>query len=110
VLIDEETWESIGDPVTVDCIARRLFVLKEAIGGKPGGAKAATGIIQSNIEAAYLHTDAHKAALRLYLLSLTGRLKPQDEPVQLINGAIERSMAQIEPTRKGRRGRRGASE
>jgi hypothetical protein len=102
VLIDEETWEAIADPVTVDCIARRLFVLKEAIDGKHGGAKAAAEIIQSNIEAAYLHTEAHRAALKLYLLSLTGRLKPQDEPLQLINGAIERGMAQTEPARKGR--------
>jgi hypothetical protein len=102
LLIDEETWEAIGDPETVDCIARGLFVLKEAIGGKPGGAKEAAEIIQSNIEAAYLHTEAHRAALRLYLLSLTGRLKPQDEPLQLINGAIERGVAQMEPSRKGR--------
>jgi hypothetical protein len=102
VLIDEETWEAIGDPDTVDCIARRLFVLKEVINGKPGVAKQAAEIIQSNIEAAYLHTDAHKAALKLYLLSLTGHLKPRDEPLQLINGAIERGIAQMEAARKGR--------
>jgi hypothetical protein len=109
VLIDEETWEAMGDPDAVGCIARRLFALREAIGGKPGGAKEAAEIIQFNIEAAYLHTEAHRAALRLYLLSLTGRLKPQDEPLQLINGAIERGMAQMEPARKGRasRTRRG---
>jgi hypothetical protein len=102
LLIDEQTWRAIGDPAVVDSIARRLFVLKEAIGGKPGGAKEATAIIQANIEAAYLHTEAHKAALRLYLLSLTGRLKPQDEPLQLINGAIERGAAQSGPARKRR--------
>jgi hypothetical protein len=102
VLIDEETWEAIGDPDTVDCIARGLFALKEAIGGKPGGAKEAAEIIQSNIEAAYLHTEAHRAALKLYLLSLTGLLKPQDEPLQLINGATERATAQMAAARKGR--------
>ena len=44
----------------------------------------------SGIELIYLHTDAHKAALKLYVLSLEGQLKPQDEPLQLINAAIER--------------------
>jgi hypothetical protein len=38
----------------------------------------------------YLYTDAHKAALKLYVLSLAGELKPQDEPLNLINAAIER--------------------
>jgi hypothetical protein len=63
----------------------------------------------SSIEAAYLHTSAHKAALKLYLLLLTGHLKPEDEPLQLINGAIERGAAQIKLEGKGRkRGRGGA--
>jgi hypothetical protein len=102
LLIDAETWEAIGDPDTADYIALRLFVLKEAIDGKPGGATEAVEIIQANIEAAYLHTEAHRAALRLYLLSLTGRLKPQDEPLRLINAAIKRGAAQMETARKGR--------
>jgi hypothetical protein len=102
LLIDAETWEAIGDPNAVDCIARSLFILKEAIDGKPGGAKEAVEIIQANIEAAYLHTEAHRAALKLYLLSLTGRLKPLDEPLRLINAAIERGVAQMETVRKGR--------
>jgi hypothetical protein len=38
----------------------------------------------------YLYTNAHKAAVSLYLLSLEGELKPQDEPLNLINAAIER--------------------
>jgi hypothetical protein len=36
----------------------------------------------------------HKAAIELYVLSLEGTLKPQDEPLNLINAAIERGRRQ----------------
>lgn len=109
LLIDEQTWQAISDPATADLIARRLFVLKEAIDGGADGAREASDAILASIEAAYLHTDAHRAALRLYLLSLTGHLKPQDEPLQLIGGAIERGAARVELAGKAgvkRKGRR----
>lgn len=102
LLIDEETWQAIGDPATADSIAYRLFALKEAIDSGTDGAKEASAAVLAEIEAAYLHTDAHGAALRLYLLSLTGRLKPEDEPVRLINGAIERGAAAADAARGGR--------
>ena len=86
LLIDEETWQSINDPKTAEYIARRLFVIKEAIDSGPDGAREVSSAILADIEAAYLHTDAHRAALKLYLLSLMGQLKPEDEPLQLING------------------------
>ncbi|HJQ30575.1 MAG TPA: hypothetical protein VJ866_00270 [Pyrinomonadaceae bacterium] len=101
LLIDEETWQAIDDPKTAEYIARSLFVIKEAIDRGADGAREAGGVILANIEAAYLHTDAHRAALRLYLLSLTGQLKPEDEPLRLINGAIERGAMLIEVARKG---------
>jgi hypothetical protein len=106
-LLIEETWQAIHDPKTADLIARGLFILKTAIDNGPGGAKEASDAILANIEAAYLHTDAHRAALRLYLPSLTGQLKPEDEPLQLINGAIERGEARIEVARKGMTKRKG---
>jgi hypothetical protein len=102
LLIDERSWQAIHDPKTADFIARALFILKEAIESGPGGAREASEAILANIESAYLHTDAHRAAVKLYLLSLTGQLKPEDEPLRLINGAIERGVAQIKLTRKGR--------
>jgi hypothetical protein len=55
-----------------------------------------------NIESAYLHTEAHRAALGLFMLSLTGQLKPEDEPLRLIGGAIERGRAQVETARNAR--------
>jgi hypothetical protein len=103
LLIDERTWRAINDPKTAEYIARRLFVLKEAIESGPEGVREASEVILANIESAYLHTDAHRAALGLYLLSLTGQLKPEDEPLRLINGAIERGRAQVELARKEKR-------
>ena len=106
LLIDEQTWRAVNDPQTADFIAHGLFILKEAIDSGPDGAKEASAVILANIESAYLHTDAHRAALKLYLLSLTGQLKPEDEPVRLINGAIERGTAQINLTKKERVGKK----
>jgi len=102
LLIDEPTWRAIDDPKTAEYVARVLFVIKEAIESGPEGAREASEEILANIEAAYLQTEAHRAALRLYMLSLTGRLKPEDEPLRLIGGAIERGKAQVEMARKAR--------
>lgn len=106
LLIDERTWWAIDDPRTAEYFARVLFVIKEAIESGPEGAREAGEVILANIEAAYLHTDAHKAAVRLYMLSLTGRLKPEDEPLRLIGGAIERGRAQVELASKAKGKRR----
>lgn len=100
LLIDEQTWRAIDDPRTAEYIARTLFVLKGRIEAGPDEVREASEAILANIEAAYLHTDAYRAALKLYLLSLTGQLKPEDEPLQLINGAIERGARRVELARK----------
>lgn len=102
LLIDEATWQAIGDPRTAEYIARRLFLIKEAIDSGPEGASEASEVLLVNIEAAYLHTEAHRAAVSLYLLSLTGQLKPEDEPLRLINGAIERGARRVEVAEEGR--------
>ena len=96
LLIEDQDWKAIDNPVIADLLARGLFILKAAIDRGPEGAREASEAILTNIESAYLHTHEHRAALRLYLLSLTGKLNPKDEPLQLINGAIERGVAQIE--------------
>ncbi|HEV2707260.1 MAG TPA: hypothetical protein VGV59_15170 [Pyrinomonadaceae bacterium] len=41
----------------------------------------ASQTLLNGIELIYPHTTAHQAALKLYLLSLEGDLKPQDEPL-----------------------------
>lgn len=102
LLIDERTWQVINDPKTAEYIARALFVIREAIGSGPEGVREAGEVMLADIESAYLHTDAHRAALGLYLLSLTGQLKPEDEPLRVINEAVERGRAQVELERKAR--------
>jgi hypothetical protein len=51
----------------------------------------ASKTLLDSIEVLYLYTDAHKAAVKLYVLSLAGNLKPQDEPLNLINAALKRA-------------------
>jgi hypothetical protein len=96
LLADDKTWTAILEPALcqdtagVEALALLLFTLKRAIDSGPEGARRASQTLLHGIELIYLHTDAHKAALKLYVLSLEGTLKPQDEPLQLVNAAIER--------------------
>jgi hypothetical protein len=95
-LADEEDWAAIlvpalcQDAAAVECLARLLFAIKRAIDSGPEGAMRASRALLDGIEAIYLHTNAHKAAIKLYVLSLEGNLKPQDEPLNLFNAALER--------------------
>ena len=96
LLADDTTWMAIlepalcQDPVAVECLARLLFTIKKAIDSGADGVRQASRTLSHGIELIYPYTNAHKAALELYLLSLEGNLKPQDEPVNLINTAIKR--------------------
>jgi hypothetical protein len=109
LVVDHEDWTAILEPAlcqdsaAVECLARLLFTIKEAIESGPDGVEQASRALLVGIESAYLYTDAHRAARKLYLLSLTGELKPQDEPLQLINEAIKRSMIEGELRKKKRR-------
>jgi hypothetical protein len=97
LLADDQTWLNILEPelckdvAAVECLARLLFVIKKEINSGNEGVKRASRILSEGIEAIYLYTNAHKAALKLYVLSLEGELKPQDEPLNLVSAAIERS-------------------
>lgn len=102
LIADHEDWAAILEPAlcqdsaAVECLARLLFTIKKAIDNGPDGVEQAGRALLAGIEAAYLYTDVHRAALKLYVLSLTGHLKPQDEPLQLINGAIKRAAIECE--------------
>jgi hypothetical protein len=100
-LADEEAWIAILEPTlcqdaaAVECLARLLFTIKRAIDSGPEGAMQASQMLLDGIESIYLHTKAHKAAVNLYVLSLEGHLKPQDEPLNLINAALERGRSRL---------------
>lgn len=99
-LADEDTWRAILEPslcedsAALELLARLLLTLKKAIDSGPEGASRASRTLLSGVESIYLYTDTHKAARNLYVLSLTGNLKPQDEPLRLINAAIERAISE----------------
>ncbi|MFL6281913.1 MAG: hypothetical protein ACJ74Q_01950 [Pyrinomonadaceae bacterium] len=96
LLADDQTWINILEPelckdaAAVECLARLLFVIRKEINNGSEGVKRASQILSKGIEVSYLYTNTHKAALELYVLSLEGELKPEDEPLNLINAAIER--------------------
>jgi hypothetical protein len=100
LLADEQTWAAILEPAlcqdeaAVELLARQLFTIREEIESGPEGATQASAMLLDGIELMYLHTKAHKAALKLYMLSLEGNLKPEDEPLNLINAALERGRSQ----------------
>jgi hypothetical protein len=107
LLADDETWTAILEPdlcrnsVAVETLARLLFEIKKAISSGPEGIIQASNTLQNGIEQIYLHTDEHKAALKLFLVSLDGNLKPQDEPLRLVNAALARAVGQArQPHRK----------
>jgi hypothetical protein len=113
-MIDREEWTAILEPAlcqdsaTVEFLARLLFRIKNAIESGPDGVAQASRALLIGIEEAYLYTDAHKAAQELYLISLTGQLKPQDEPFRLINEAIRRGTVEGEPGRKRRKSKKNS--
>jgi hypothetical protein len=99
-LTDDTTWHTIlepalcQNPAVVECLAQLLFTIKKAIDSGTEGVIQASQTLSHGIELIYPYTDAHKAALDLYVLSLEGNLKPQDEPLRLIKAALERGRSQ----------------
>jgi hypothetical protein len=99
-LLADETWLAILEPelckdsAAVECLVRLLFILRREINSGSAGVKRASKILSNGIDVMYLYTDAHRAALELYVLSLAGELKPQDEPLNLLKAAIARGKGQ----------------
>lgn len=100
VLADNQTWINILEPelckdaAAVESLARLLFIINREINSGPEGVIRASKILSNGIDVVYLYTKAHKAALELFVLSLGGGLKPQDEPLNLITAAIKRGQQQ----------------
>ena len=102
LVADDQTWINILEPelckdaAAVECLARLLFVIKKEINSGNEGIERASEILSKGMEVIYLYTNTHKAALELYVLSLEGELKPQDEPLNIINEAIKRGITKRE--------------
>lgn len=100
LLADDETWTAILEPAlcqdtaAIDCLARLLLTIKKAIDSGAEGVMQASQTLSQGIRCIYPYTDAHKAALELYVLSLEGELRPEEEPLQVLNAALERGRTQ----------------
>src|SRR2546423_6227974 len=97
-----------GDEHSPEALAHLFIILREAVAGGLEGINRTSSTLAAAVELTFTHSRAHAAALRLYLLSQEGQLKVEDEPVRLINAAIERSTAGARARKTPGRGKRGA--
>jgi hypothetical protein len=102
LLLDRETFASKietilgGDPCAPDALAGLFVELRQAIESGLAGINRTRETLAMGVELAYLHTRAHGAAVRLYHLSQEGQLLVQDEPLTLLDAAIERTAARTD--------------
>lgn len=82
-----------GDAHSPEALAHLFIQFAQAIAGGLEGINRTLNTLRAAVDLIYPHSRAHSAALKLYRLSLEGQLKVEDEPVRLINAAIERNMA-----------------
>lgn len=73
--------------------------------GEPGVARA-TKMLRWALEQAYMGTESYQAAFKLYTLWQLGHVGQPDEPLTLINQAIERSLANADRAGLGESARR----
>jgi hypothetical protein len=86
------------DPEAADSLALILVRLWDAIKSGSEGVARAINTLKDATELLYIRTPVHQAAFQLYVLSLQGDLRPPDEPLTLIRGAIERRTTTESPT------------
>ena len=84
----DEVWGSIAeafskDPAAAFILAQVLSQLKEEI--KKGRKQKAIRALEEGIEKLFPYTDAHKASYKLYLLSVAGNLRPQHDPMVIVD-------------------------
>ncbi|HEX3560912.1 MAG TPA: hypothetical protein VHU19_17045 [Pyrinomonadaceae bacterium] len=99
-----------GDAHSPEALAHLCIILRNAIVGGLEGINRASDTLAAVVELTFTHSRAHAAALRLHLLSQEGLLRVEDEPVRLINAAIERSTAGARAGKAPGREKRGAAE
>ena len=111
-LIVDQEWlaqavESIlkGDADAPETLARMFISFSDAIRSGLRGMNQLDEALAATIETIYLQSNAHVAALKLYLLAQEGQLRSEDEPLNVIGAAIARSRASAEREASRARGR-----
>ena len=82
-----------GCPNAPEILARLFLCFRNGIATGLDGINRTSATLSAAVELTFSHSRAHDAACKLYRLSVEGRLKVEDEPVRLIEAAIERSTA-----------------
>ncbi len=97
MIVDQE-WlvgavESIlkGDADAPETLARVFISFRDAIRSGLRGMNELDEALRASIETIYLQSRAHAAALKLYVLAQEGHLRVEDEPLNVLGGAIARS-------------------
>jgi hypothetical protein len=80
-----------GDEHAHLALGHLLISFRQAIDSGLHGINQTRQALADSIELIYPHSPVHQAAVNLYRLSLEGQLKFEDEPLGLINAAIERT-------------------
>lgn len=99
LLLDRETLASNigtilgGGPCAPDALAGLFVELRQAVESGLSGINRTRETLALGVELAYLHTRTHASAVRLYHLSQEGQLTVKDEPLTLLDAAIERTTA-----------------
>ncbi|MGA9995306.1 MAG: hypothetical protein WBP93_07830 [Pyrinomonadaceae bacterium] len=107
-LASDIEWILRGDARSPEILAQLFVRFGQAMDGGLEGINQTRKALGTVTELIYLHSRAHGAALRLYGLLLEGQLKVEDEPVNLINGAIERGTAGAREVKAAGGARKGA--
>jgi hypothetical protein len=116
LLLDRETFASKietilgGEPCAPDALAGLFVELRQAIESSLAGINRARETLAMGVELAYLHTRAHASAVRLYHLSQEGQLLVQDEPLALLDAAIERTTSRSAADSRATNSRRPARD
>ncbi len=94
LLVDDDDWLLLMDPAFCDnpglavTFAHLLLRFKESVESGPEGVERTSFTLIDGIRMAYKYTEEHQLAFRLFILYLEGRLKVQNEPLQLLKAAI----------------------
>ena len=106
---DEDEWLDFfrehlcGHPELAEHVARIWFALFEHHDQGPEGVRNARFIISQALRLTYPFTRSYRLAYRHYLLSLSGLVKPEDEPAHLLKASIARMRASIAESRQRRK-------
>jgi hypothetical protein len=97
-MFDDEAWRFF-EPLFIapdggqsaEAVAELFLLIAWEIEKGPAGARRAAYTLKDAVRFIYRYTTANRAALQLFVAFATGDLPPEDEPLNLIGGALKRA-------------------